>query len=326
MAEASKQVLGTLNYLYRICEAGERGFETVAKNASNRGLKILLKTYAQQRRQFCADLRAEIQRLGGELSSRASIRGMIHRGRIDILSTLTIGAQNVENMILNEAALGEKAAVQAYQNALAKALPSETKALVEQQYEQIRAVKEYIDRLRGESGERLVVRLFDLDQDTETAVQALQRAGFNPDGIKIIPIEDVMRVYEGQGSTVTDTVISGAVGGSIWGSLLGAAAGLGVLLIPDLQPFGATTLAGTWGIIALGGALIGSFFGIILGFLIGSGIGAEDSYAYEGSVEHGNTLVMLNTETQRAAEAAHIMQQVNAASRQRRGIALPNPG
>jgi uncharacterized protein (TIGR02284 family) len=323
MSEVNKQVLETLNYLYRICEAGERGFETVAANVGNRGLKILLKTYAQQRRQFCAELMAEIERLGGKLTMRRSLRGVVHRGRIDIFATLIIGPQNVENMVLNEAALGEQAANRAYKNALAKALPAETRAIVERQYQQVQAVSEQIDRLRGQSGERLVVRLFDEDQDTETAVQALQRAGFTLEGIKVLPLNEVMSVYEGKGSTVTDTVVSGAVGGAIWGSILGAVAGLGILLVPDLQPFWSTTPEGTWGVIALSGTIIGALFGVILGFLIGTGVGAEDAYSYEGSVEHGNTLVMLNTEAMRAEEAARIMQRVNAESRQRRGLVLP---
>jgi uncharacterized protein (TIGR02284 family) len=289
----------------------------------NRGLKILLKTYAQQRRQFCAELMAEIERLGGKLTMRRSLRGVVHRGRIDIFATLIIGPQNVENMVLNEAALGEQAANRAYKNALAKALPAETRAIVERQYQQVQAVSEQIDRLRGQSGERLVVRLFDEDQDTETAVQALQRAGFTLEGIKVLPLNEVMSVYEGKGSTVTDTVVSGAVGGAIWGSILGAVAGLGILLVPDLQPFWSTTTEGTWGVIALSGTIIGALFGVILGFLIGTGVGAEDAYSYEGSVEHGNTLVMLNTEAMRAEEAARIMQRVNAESRQRRGLVLP---
>lgn len=323
MATNNKHVVKTLNYLYKICHAGERGFETAAENVSNRGLKVFLKHYAQQRRQFRAEVRAEIERLGGKVIARPSIRGIVHRGRMAIIATLTIGPQNVEQVVLKEAALGEQAAVSAYKDALEKELPPETKNLVERQYEQIEAVREQIVRLRGRSGQHLVVRLFDSNEDKEEAIRALQQAGFNPDVIETILLHDAVDLYRGKGSTVTDTVISGAVGGAIWGSILGAAAGLGVLLIPGLEPFWSTTIQGTWAIIALGGTAIGASFGVILGFLIGVGVAEEDTFLYEDSVEHGNVLVMLNIDGKRAQEAAQIMRQVNLDSRKQRGVVVP---
>ena len=134
MAATNKRVVDTLNHLYKMCDAGERGFGTAAENVSNRGLKVLLKNYAHQRRQFAAELRAEIERLGGQPTERTSIRGIVHRGRMDIVATLTIGPENAENVVLKEAALGEQAAVNAYKRALETDLPAETRQLVERQY------------------------------------------------------------------------------------------------------------------------------------------------------------------------------------------------
>jgi uncharacterized protein (TIGR02284 family) len=64
------------------------------------------------------------------------------RGRINIRSTLTLGAQNIEKVALGEAMNGENAAVKAYHNALAKDLPPETQAIVDRQSRQIEAVRE----------------------------------------------------------------------------------------------------------------------------------------------------------------------------------------
>jgi len=171
MTSANQKALRKLNYLYQICKAGERGFGVVAANVANRGLKLILKTCAQQRARFADELKGEIQRLGGAVSEQGILLllGVIHRGRIDIFATLTIGAQNVENVVLGEALLGEKAAVNAYRGAMATILPAETRALLERQYQQVKETHEQVDLLRGRSGKRLVVRLFDSEQDVEAA-------------------------------------------------------------------------------------------------------------------------------------------------------------
>lgn len=318
MSANNRRLVRTLNRLHRICRAGARGFEVVAANVSNRGLKVLLKTYAQQRAQFAGELEEEILRLGGEVSNRRSIRGIIHRGRIDIKATLTIGPQNVENVVLGEAMLGEIAAVRTYKNALQKEVPAETRAVVERQAREIRAVNDQIDLLRGHSDRRLVVRLFDSEELVEQAVAALERKGFSADTLDIVTLDEVTSEYEGsvQATTIDETVISGALGGAIFGSIFGAVAGVGALLFPGLQTMMRMSAQSAWALVALVGTSTGAFFGVILGFLVGLGIAEEDRYLYDDSLKHGNKLVMLETDSDRAREAAHIMQQVNAAARQ----------
>ncbi len=323
MTRTDKRVIKWLNRLYPICEAGEKGFETVAQNISNRGLKVLIKTFAQQRAQFKTELQAEIEKLGGKVTDRRSFRGIVHRGRMAILATLIIGPENVEKFVLKEAALGEKVALSVYSKALKQDLPLTTKTIIKQQYEQIQTVNEQIAHLRGGSGKQLVVRLFDSDQDKETAVRALQEAGYDLDMIETIPLNERIDVYKGEGTAVTDTIASGAVGGAIWGSILGAASGVGFLYMPGLGTILNTSVFGTWGIVALAGTIVGAFFGSILGFFIGTGVSGEDTFLYEDSVEHGNILVMMKTEAKRATEASQIMYQVNAESRDRQKIALP---
>lgn len=318
MTANNKQLVRTLNRLHRICRAGARGFEVVAANVSNRGLKVLLKTYAQQRAQFARELEEEILRLGGEVSNRRSIRGIIHRGRIDIKATLTIGPQNVENVVLGEAILGEIAAVRTYKNALRKEVPAETRAIVERQAREIQAVSDQVDLLRGQSDKRLVVRLFDSEELVDQAVAALERSGFSAGTLDIVTLDEVTSEYEGsvQATTIDETVMSGALGGAIFGSIFGAVAGVGALLFPGLQTMMQMSAQSAWALVALAGTSTGAFFGVILGFLVGLGIAEEDRYLYDDSLKHGNKLVMLETDSDRAGEAAQIMQQVNAAARQ----------
>lgn len=313
---ANKKVVGRLNRLHRLCRAGERGFEVVALNVSNRGLKFLLKSYAQQRADFASELKDEIRRLGGKISGRRSVRGVIHRGRINIRSALTIGHHNVENVALGEAIHGENAVIKAYKRALGIELPAETRAIIERQLEEIEEVRNQVNFLRGRAGKRLVVRLFDSVNDAESAIQALERANFQRSDIEI---EDVrqLSVYEGEGSKVSETVASGAFGGGLWGALIGAAAGVGALIIPGMGTLIADNAIVTWIGITVAGIFFGALFGAILGLAIGQGVYEEDVYLYDDSLLRGTTLLRLLTDNDHAREAARIMHQINAAARAR---------
>ena len=317
MADSDNRVVRLSNSLHRFCKAGEKGFEVVAENARNRGLKMVLKTYAQQRAEFADELEGEIKRFGGEVSKRESIRGLIHRGRIDIVATLTIGDHNVENSILGEALLGEAAVVKAYQRALQQELPEETKAIVQRQSEALQKAHDHVELLRGRSGQRLIVRLFDSREHTQAAIDALVEAGFSRDDMETIPVREFSNTYTGQGTTMKETVISGALGGAIWGSLIGAIAGITIPVIPGMEPFIGSSFQATWAAIALSGTVVGAFFAALLGFLIGLGISEEDVYLYDDSLKHGVELLELRTNSDRSLEATQIMHQVNAAARVR---------
>lgn len=330
MAANNQAIARKLNRLYRFCRAGERGFLVVSENASNRGLKVVLKSYAQQRATFAKELKEEIQRLGGQFSERRSIRGIIHRGRINIRAALTIGPHNVENAILGEALKGEKVLLNAYGRMLGEDLPAETQAIVKRQHDELQQVRDQIDLLRGHEGRRLVVRLFDTEQDAQLAIQALEQAGFDPSATEIVDVKQVTSIYEGQrSSTVSETLLSGAFGGALWGTIIGALSGAGLLLFPEM----ATMMGGymiTWAAVTLAGTFFGALFGAILGFLIGHGTAEEDAYIYDDSVEFGSQLVRLQTSDDRAMEASRILHQVNAAARVRNVegevLSAGNPG
>jgi len=308
-----KQLVRTLNRLYRLCRAGERGFQVVAQNVSNRGLKVLLKSFAQQRAGFKDKLQEEIERSGGGYSERRSTRGIIHRGRITIRAALTIGPQNIENAVLGEARPGENAVLKAYKRALGKDLPDEIRFLLKQQLHEIQKVSDEVKLLRGRSDQRLVVRLFDSEAAAQTAYQALEEAGFR---LSDAETEDVsyVSVYEGVGSTVSETVMSGAFGGALWGALIGLVAGISALFIPQIETMMGVSPLAIWLSIAIAGSIAGALIGAILGFLIGQGAYEADNYLYDDSVTYGTTLLRLKTGDKRATEAAQILHHVNATS------------
>jgi uncharacterized protein (TIGR02284 family) len=303
---ADRGVIKTLGVLYRIVEAGERGFATAAANVKNRCLKVVFKSYAQQRAKFKKEILTEIQRLGGE-KPRSSIRGVIHRGRLAILAAMTIGEENREMVILKEAVIGESVAVRTYQKALEKELPPKIQAIIQRQYEEIQKVTQQVSLMRGQDGKRLIVRLFDTEKDAEMAVHSLETAGFAHDTIEKIDFKKVVDLYEGKGITVLETVISGAVGGTIWSSLAGVVIGFGVAQTSLADPTGSSSTLTTWVLITLVIIAVGAALGAFLGLVIGAGVSEEDTYLYDQSMKQGQVIVQILVDESRAREVERIL-------------------
>ena len=289
-------------------EAGEKGYALVASNVRNRALKILYRAYAQQRLKFKEEIFAEIQRLGGQTRPRSNVLGILHRGRIDIFTALTIGDESVENMLLKELLLGESAAIRAYEKTLRADLPPETRKMVERQLEQVRRIVEEARLMKGRDGKRLLIRMYDSRQAAEHALHALKDGGFSEQAMEIKTWDHVMDLYQGRGTTVRETVIAGAVGGALWGFMAGFLAALGITQIPAFRSeAGAPTII----VLAILGLIAaGIFIGGMAGFFIGLGIRSDDSYLYQDSLEHGDVVLRTIVDTSRSSKAWQIMKQI----------------
>ena len=296
--------------LYKIVEAGEKGYAVVASNVSNRALKILYKAHAQQRLQFKEEMFVEIQRLGGHTRPGSNFLGIVHRGRIDIFAALTIGAENVEKLVLKELLLGETAAVKAYEKTLKKDLPPETREILERQFDEVRNDVDQVRLLKGQNGKRLVLRLYDSKTDAEEALQSLKRAGFSEKAIEMESWSHGIHgdLYKSRGSTILETILSGAVGGAIWGIVAGTLAAIGIVQITAINSEEAAP--GILFLTILGLMAAGAFIGGMMGLFIGWGIAGEDSYVYDNSIKHGEILMRTIVDTPRASRAWRIMEQV----------------
>jgi uncharacterized protein (TIGR02284 family) len=324
----NQHVVKALSYLYRIVEAGERGFAVAAKNVSNRALKILFRSYAQRRAKFKDEIFAEIQRLGGHArlgSSFLGMLGMIHRGRIDIFAALTIGAENVEKVILKEIMIGERVALRAYEKTLKLDLPPETREIVACQFEEVRKVVEQVRLLRGQNGKRMLVRFYDSEADARQALQSLKQAGISEMAIEMENLNQRsdIELYKGRGTTILETIISGAVGGAIWGTLAGGLAAIGILQISNIEGVAPSTLLLFAGLCALGLMAGGSFIGGMIGLFIGWGIASEDSYVSSDSLKHGQILMRVMVDGPLASTAWQIMNEVEIQARTRRPSEAP---
>jgi len=321
----SQRVVKALGYLYRIVEAGERGFAVAAKNVSNRALKILFRSFAGQRAKFKDEIIAEIQRLGGHARLGSSLLGMIHRGRIDIFAALTIGAENVEKVVLKEIMIGEKVAIRTYEKTLKMDLPIETREIVARQFEEVRKVVEQVRLMRGQNRKRMLIRLYDSEADARQALQSLKQAGLSENAFEIENVNHLraMELYKGRGTTILETIVSGAVGGAIWGTLAGGLAAIGILQISNIEGVTPSTLLLFAGLCALGLMAGGSFIGGMIGLFIGWGIASEDSYVSDDSLKHGQILMRVMVDEPLASTAWQIMNEVEIQARTRRPSEAP---
>jgi len=140
---ANDNVVSTLNNLIETCKDGEDGFRTAADGVKKSDLRTLFLTYSQQRAQFAAELQNEVRGLGGDPEERGSVAASLHRGWINIKSTVT---GEDEGAVISECERGEDSAVRNYQSALNEDLPANIRETVERQYAQ---VKEAHDRIRA---------------------------------------------------------------------------------------------------------------------------------------------------------------------------------
>ncbi len=301
------RAIKTLEGIFRIVEAGEKGYAVSAANVNNPGLKILFKSYAQQRARYKEDVLANLKRLGGDAKPRSSFRGILHRGRMDIFAAMSAGNEEREKVVLKEITVGEQAAVRTYERALAEPLPADTVDMLKRQFAEITVVAQRIKLMRGHEGKRLLVRLFNTDENVDGAIRELRSAGLYLDTLERMPIPIATDLYNGRGTTVFETSLSGAAGGALWGSLIGALAGFGADSAANLAPLGALPAQHIWPLIALAGIGGGGLVGSLLGAAIGLGISEADDYLYAQSKDYGKVILLTMVEGTHALEAVRIL-------------------
>ena len=311
-------VIRTLGHLYKIVEAGERGYVSAAASVKNRAIKILFKAYAQKRAEFKEEIFLEMQQWGAAARPPSSILGAIHRGRVTIFAAMTIGEENIERVVLKEVLFGERVAKRTYERILRRALPDETRAMVQRQYAEILRVMGQVQNMFGKNGKRLVMRMYDTKADADEAIRRLMVSEYPPESIKkqaVTPLE----IYTGDKPKVIETVLSGAVGGMVWGGVSGLLSAGAIIqlsrtgqtgLVPDMfSPWLFALLA------CLGLVAAGAFVGGNIGFFLGLGVKDEDTYFYNEGVQNGQVLVEVLTDTARASPAWQLLARVNREAR-----------
>jgi uncharacterized protein (TIGR02284 family) len=141
MAERTERE--ALHHLIDICRDGERGFLAAADAVADPRLKTLFKELAAERATFADALLPHLRRLGGTMENGGTSAGALHRGWINIKAHVP-GRQ--DHAIVTEAARGEHAALNAYEDALSGMLPPTATSLIEAQQ---KAMQKAVDRIRS---------------------------------------------------------------------------------------------------------------------------------------------------------------------------------
>jgi uncharacterized protein (TIGR02284 family) len=143
MAIDNDEVISTLNDLIETCKDGQDGFRTAAEGVKNAELATLFNAYSQQRGQFASELQNEVRRSGGDPDKTGSTAAALHRGWMNIKSAVT---GEDEGAVISECERGEDSAVESYEDALEKDLPSDVRTIIQRQFMK---VKEAHDRIRS---------------------------------------------------------------------------------------------------------------------------------------------------------------------------------
>jgi uncharacterized protein (TIGR02284 family) len=143
-------VASILNDLIETSKDGEKGFRTSAEDTRSRDLKSVFVARADECAKAAATLQQLVTRLGEDPESGGSVAGAVHRGWVNLKSTVT-GRSDLA--ILEECERGEDVAKARYKKALEEDLPNDIRGIVQLQYngvvknhDQIRDLR---DRYRG---------------------------------------------------------------------------------------------------------------------------------------------------------------------------------
>ncbi len=121
------KIIEQVNYLLDENFEAEVGFQMAAQNLSNQQLQQYFEYSAEQRKQFCEDLRSEIIRLGGMLQTPTHDFAL--HGNWKKFSKAV--STNDEELILKECIKAEERIRDRYKEVLSKNLPLTTKYVME---------------------------------------------------------------------------------------------------------------------------------------------------------------------------------------------------
>jgi len=124
-------VASVLNDPVETSKDGEQGFSTAADDAKDPELKTTFRRHAQECARSAAELQTLVSRLGDKPEEHGSVAGAVHRGWVNLKSSVT---PRTDLAILEECERGEDVAKARYSNALEKTLPPDIRQVVERQY------------------------------------------------------------------------------------------------------------------------------------------------------------------------------------------------
>jgi uncharacterized protein (TIGR02284 family) len=135
-----------LNDLIETSKDGEKGFRTAADDTKNPELKQIFLQRAEDCAQGAAQLQKIVARQGEDPETGGSVLGAVHRGWVNLKSTIT-GRDDVA--ILEECERGEDVAKAIYRKALEDTtLAADVREVVQRQYDRVLRNHDQVRALR----------------------------------------------------------------------------------------------------------------------------------------------------------------------------------
>ena len=146
---------------------------------------------------------------------------------------------------------------------------------------------------------RTVSRLYDSYAQAQSAVEALEKAGFTSSEVSLVSRyrDDETLADDASGTT------TGAAAGALVGGGGGLLAALGLIAIPGIGPLVAAGVLATTLVGAAGGSVVGGLIGALTDY----GVSEEEAHVYSEGVRRGSSLVTVRTDDERAAQAETIL-------------------
>lgn len=135
MSLDNQKTISTLNHLIEICRDGDRGYKHAAEHMEEEELRTIFYRLSQQRALFEAELQNEVRLLGGNPEDNGTFKGTLYRAMMEIVSDLS---GHKTEAIIKECQGGEKAAMEAYTEALKTELPHYLKEKLNHQFHLIK--------------------------------------------------------------------------------------------------------------------------------------------------------------------------------------------
>ena len=137
--------VSTLNTLIATTIDSITGYEDSAKNIDNERLREIFRKRADERQSVVERLRAEVRRLGGDPEESGSFLGKAHQRFEDLKAAIT---GRDEKAIINEVERGEDYLKEKFEAALDSDLSGESRSVVEQAFQSVRAGHDQISQLK----------------------------------------------------------------------------------------------------------------------------------------------------------------------------------
>jgi uncharacterized protein (TIGR02284 family) len=137
-------VVSTLNSLIELNRDGQKGFQEASDKIESPQIKEFCSKQSLARAQFVGELQPQVRSLGGEPEKTGSVAAAVHRGWIDLTSTLGGG----DHAILVATETGEDYAVGEYKKALDETLPAPVRKIVDRQFQSVKRAHDKVKSMR----------------------------------------------------------------------------------------------------------------------------------------------------------------------------------